>query len=138
MNRNDRQLVERLDELNMDRGRRPLWAPPNIPRTYRLSIIGGNALTSLQNGIKHVDNVQTEVPADYDPDVTTSYANGWGNAYLLINGITQVGKVLVCADQIGGVDTLIEGWQISSAGFVYMPVAGAPTNLKAVYRGLAW
>ncbi len=98
-------------------------------RTLVLVIIGGNTLDSGQAGIKHV-TTQTTCPADYDPDVDTSYADGWGNAYLYVDGVVQAHKVLVCND--GPFSTIVESWELLTPGPSVLPFGSVN---KVFYRG---
>lgn len=132
---NDRRMQELLAELNQDRGRRPLWIPPWAQPWLTLTIIGGNDLASGQNGIKWIEGTATALPGDYDPDVTTEYADGWGNAYLRINGVLQPKKVLFLNDVHGAFGSpLIEGWPIYSVAANWLEGYNGGARVK-VYSG---
>ncbi|MEY2855637.1 MAG: hypothetical protein RL030_2769 [Pseudomonadota bacterium] len=125
------RLTTRLDSLERQLNNIPSRIGSPEP-DYLIVIVGGNTLSSGQNGIKHV-TTQTEVPSDYDPDVDTSYADGWGNAYLYVDGVLQDKKVLVLND--GGLSTLVESWELTSPGPSYLPLAGGGGQFVTFYRG---
>jgi len=60
---------------------------------YVLQIIGGNLSSNSVLGIKY--NPGAILSAAYNPDITTSFADGFGNAYLFVNGALSQNKVLV-------------------------------------------
>jgi hypothetical protein len=113
-----KQLREQVEMLRRRMDQQNVRRIINQPPFRQLTIIGGNTLSSGQAGIKHV-TTQTTCPADYDPNVDTSYADGWGNAYMFINGKLADNKVLVLND--GGLGTLVEGWEGYTSGPVCLP-----------------
>jgi hypothetical protein len=114
-------LRRRMDQMNV---RRIINQPPFLS----FVVIGGNTLTSGQAGIKHI-TTPTTCPADYNPNTDTSYADGWGNAYMYINGQLSGNKVLVCND--GSLGTLVEGWECYTSGPSVLLAGAVP---KIFYR----
>jgi hypothetical protein len=107
------------------------------PPYYHLSCIGGNTLSSAQAGIKYLAELVTEVPSNWDPDVTFAFDDGWGNAWLWINNDKQVKRVLFLNSQNGGMDgTWVTTWQAHGASPLYLPVAGSPEIVKEVWVGM--
>ena len=117
-------LRRRMDQQNVLRA-------VHLPPLMMMTIIGGNTLTSGQAGIKRIAT-PTTCPADYDPNVTTSYADGWGNAYLYVAGQPVGNKVLVLND--GALGTLVESWEVYTAGPNSLMFGTTP---KIFYRGFS-
>jgi hypothetical protein len=102
---------------------------------YSLSVIGGNTLSSGQAGIKHIAELVTEVPSNYDPNTLPSCDDGWGYGYLYIDGEVQDDLVLIVNDQHGSLGDIVETNPFFSRGPISLPVAGSPNTFKQVFAG---
>lgn len=123
---------QRNQQQEMSRNIPSRWTGPLL--FYELIIIGGNTLESGQNGIAHIDGSATEVPSDWDMETTTDFDDGWGNAWLRINGVQRTKKALVLIDDTGGIPTMVESQRFYSAGPIYLPVSGSGVG-KEVWTG---
>lgn len=76
-----------------------------------LRIIGGNLAALAVEGIGYAETVTPA--AVYDPDVTTVYPLGLGNAWLFIDGVRQPNRVLVRHEWIGDQTPLLSGRMVA-------------------------
>lgn len=76
-----------------------------------LRIIGGNLATLAVEGIGYAETVTAA--AVYDPDVTTVYPLGLGNAWLFVDGVRQPNRVLVRHEWIGDQTPLLSGRMVA-------------------------
>ena len=70
--------------------------PSPLPYMFMV-IVGGNTLSTGQNGCQYYSGVRT-VPTAYDPNVTSTFVNGICRGTLYINGVAQTGYYLLVND----------------------------------------
>lgn len=107
------------------------------PHVYTVSIIGGNMLSSGQQGVKSVSSL-TSVPVKYDPTIDTSFIDGVGYGLLGIDGVYDGTKVLV-VNNGGGLTfnsfPLIANNVIITSGPIAIPVGAGPDSVDCYTLG---
>lgn len=104
------------------RGQTPVRISQAVESILRLQIIGGNVLSGSIVGIKYAASVTPL--AVYDPDVTTSYPDGLGNAWLYLNGVRQINRVLVRHNFTGYTQPLVSGRVMSTVAKTTLTYSG--------------
>jgi len=108
------QVQRQLLQLRQEVYNRPLRVPTNggTPAAIRRArIVGGNPLASGLEALQYAASVTPL--AVYDPDVTTAYPTGLGNAVLYVDGVAQANKVLVRHAFTGDQSPILAGRMVS-------------------------
>lgn len=114
------------------------WAGGASSPQVSLQIIGGNTLSDgVTAGIKWALGGVSTVPSVYDPNVTSSFIDGIGRAYLYLDNVLQSGIVLV-GNYSGNGGPIIrplvrDELVFASPNTVQIPLSGDPTKSVSVY-----
>ena len=128
-------LWAEVRRLKQSLAKRPIKPPKGSSTALMtVTITGGNTLTTGQAGIKYSSSLITTVPSLYDPNVTSSFADGIGRGQLRINGTLQTGFYLVVNDPNSPIQrALVQNDVIAVYNTVGIPLATDPDQSVTCY-----
>lgn len=130
-------LEREVKKLRQALAQRPIKPPKGAAsaQLQTVAIIGGNTLTTGQDGIKYSSSTISNVPSAYDPDVDTSFIDGVGRGTLYIDGVAQANRVLIVNDPVGGAINfaLLNGDTVVVVAARTLTVGGDPNVTISAY-----